>query len=458
MLKLHKMMETQSTVFGIHSTNVLTEQGLRDVTLIIENGKILEIKEGRINAGFPVEDLGDLVIMPGIIDSHVHINEPGRTEWEGFETMTKAAVAGGITTLVDMPLNSSPVTTNVKNFEQKLHATTGKLYCNCGFWGGVVPENIDKLDELIKAGVLGIKAFLTHSGIDEFPNVTASDLRKAMPVLAKYKVPLLAHAEMDEMHEGIKLFEQNPKSYKAYLGSRPKEWEDKAVELLIHLCAEFNSPVHIVHLSSANSIEKIREAKAKGLPLTVETCPQYLYYNAEDIPDGNTLFKCAPPIREKENNEKLWKALKDGIIDFIVTDHSPATPELKKIESGNLKEAWGGIASIQFSLPVVWTKAKERGFGIPEIARLMSSSVAGFIGQENKGKIKVGYDADIVVWDPEERFTVKKENIHYRHKISPYVSEELYGVVKQTYVGGKKVYENGNFISLPQGKVLLQKH
>lgn len=451
-------MKTQSTIFGIHSTHVLTEQGLRDVTLVIDNGLISEIREGKINAGFPVEELGNLVVMPGIIDSHVHINEPGRTEWEGFETMTKAAVAGGITTLVDMPLNSSPVTTTVENFEQKLKAAEGKLYCNCAFWGGVVPENSDKLDELIKAGVMGIKAFLTHSGIEDFPNVTASDLRKAMPVLAKYKVPLLAHAEIDEMHEGIKVFEQSPKSYKAYLGSRLKEWEDKAVELLIALCEEFKSPVHIVHLSSANSIEKIRDAKARGLPLTVETCPQYLYYNAEDIPDGNTLFKCAPPIREKENNEKLWKALKEGIIDFVVTDHSPATPELKKIESGNLKEAWGGIASIQFSLPVVWTKAKERGFTLPDMARLMSTSVADFIGQEKKGKIKVGFEADIVVWAPEEQFTVKKGNIHYRHKISPYVGEKLYGVVKQTYVGGKKVYENGNFISLPQGKAIVKKH
>lgn len=451
-------MKTQSTIFGIHSTHVLTEQGLRDVTLVIDNGLISEIREGKINADFPVEELGNLVVMPGIIDSHVHINEPGRTEWEGFETMTKAAVAGGITTLVDMPLNSSPVTTTVENFEQKLKAAEGKLYCNCAFWGGVVPENSDKLDELIKAGVMGIKAFLTHSGIEDFPNVTASDLRKAMPVLAKYKVPLLAHAEIDEMHEGIKVFEQSPKSYKAYLGSRLKEWEDKAVELLIALCEEFKSPVHIVHLSSANSIEKIRDAKARGLPLTVETCPQYLYYNAEDIPDGNTLFKCAPPIREKENNEKLWKALKEGIIDFVVTDHSPATPELKKIESGNLKEAWGGIASIQFSLPVVWTKAKERGFTITDMARLMSASVADFIGQEKKGKIKVGFEADIVVWAPEEQFTAKKENIHYRHKISPYVGEKLYGVVKQTYVGGKKVYENGNFISLPQGKAIVKKH
>lgn len=453
------MIKAQPEVFGIHSTNVLIENELKDVTLIIEKGIISAIKQGKINdPAFPVEELGDLVVMPGIIDSHVHINEPGRTEWEGFETMTKAAVAGGITTLVDMPLNSSPVTINVENFQKKLDATHGKLYCNCGFWGGIIPGNLNQLEELIKSGVLGIKAFLTHSGIDEFPNVTATDLRAAMPIFAKYNVPLLAHAEIDEMHEGVTVFEKNPTSYKAYLGSRPKVWEDKAVELLIALCEEFKSPVHIVHLSSANTIEKIHAAKAKGLPLTVETCPQYLYYNAEDIPDGNTLYKCAPPIREKENNEKLWKALKDGIIDFVVTDHSPATPELKKIESGNLKEAWGGIASIQFSLPVVWTRAKERGFTVSDMSSLMSTSVARFIGQNNKGKIKAGYDADLTVWDPYQKFTVKKEEIHYRHKISPYVGEELYGVVKQTYVGGKKVYENGNFISLPQGKVLIQKH
>lgn len=451
-------MKTQSTIFGIHSTNVLTENGLKDATLVIENGIISDIREGKINVDFPLEELGDLVVMPGIIDSHVHINEPGRTEWEGFETITKAAVAGGITTLVDMPLNSSPVTTTVATFQQKLEATVGKLYCNCAFWGGIVPDNIAELEGLIKSGVLGIKAFLTHSGIDEFPNVTLADLRAAMPILAKYNVPLLAHAEIDEMHEGITLFEKNPTNYTAYLNSRPKEWEDNAVDLLISLCEEFKSPIHIVHLSSANNIEKIRAAKAKGLPLTVETCPQYLYFNAEDIPDATTLFKCAPPIRERENNQKLWDALKSGTIDFVVTDHSPATPELKKIESGNLKEAWGGIASIQFSLPVVWTKAKEQGFTVSEMAQFMSTAVAKFIGQKKKGALKIGYDADIVVWNPDEQFIVKKENILYRHKISPYVGENLYGVVKQTYVGGKKVYENGNFLSLPQGNLIIQKH
>ena len=446
--------------FGLHSTQILTENGFKDATLLIKDGLISDVVDGKINSpGFPIEDVGDLIVMPGIIDSHVHINEPGRTEWEGFETITKAAIAGGITTLVDMPLNSSPVTISAKTLQEKISAAQGKLYCNCGFWGGIVPDNLDKLEELIESGVLGIKAFLTHSGIDDFPNVTISDLKIGMPIIAKHNIPLLAHCELDELHPGIEAFEKNPTSYKAFLDSRPKTWEDKAIELMIPLCEAFNCHVHIVHLSSANSIEQIKIAKAKDLPLTVETCPHYLYFCAEEIPNGNTLFKCTPPIRERENNEKLWKAIKDGTIDFIVTDHSPATPELKKIESGNLKQAWGGIAGIQFSLPIIWTAAKKRGFTINQIADLMSSNIAEFIGYgATKGKLKKGYDADIVVWDPEQKFIVEKDAIHYRHKITPYIGQELYGVVKQTYVAGKKVYENGKFISLPQGKILLRNH
>ncbi len=453
-------MKNLAADFGLHSSKILIESEFCDATILIKDGIISDIISGKIaSPDFLIEEAGDLIVMPGIIDSHVHINEPGRTEWEGFETITKAAIAGGITTLVDMPLNASPVTTSAEAFQQKLDAAMGKLYCNCGFWGGIVPDNIDKLEELIDAGVLGIKAFLTHSGIDDFPNVTISDLKKGMPILAKHNIPLLAHAEIDEVHPGIAVFEKNPTNYKAYLGSRPKTWEDKAVRLMIDLCREFNSPVHIVHLSSGDSIEQIKAARAEGLPLTVETCPQYLYFCAEEIPNCNTLFKCAPPIRERENNEKLWKALKDGTIDFIVTDHSPASPELKKIESCNLKEAWGGIASIQFSLPVVWTAAKKRGFSINEIAELMSKNIAKFIGFKNsKGQIKKGFDADLTVWDPEQKFIAAKESIHYRHKISPYVGEELFGVIRQTYVNGKKVFENGNFISLPQGKILLRKH
>jgi allantoinase len=453
-------MDNKGADYALHSTRVLSEGRLRDLTLLIKEGKISEILEGKVEpAGFHLEDLGSLVIMPGLIDSHVHINEPGRTEWEGFETMTKAALAGGITTLVDMPLNASPVTTTKKAFLQKLAATEGKLFCNCGFWGGIVPDNLNQLEELIESGVMGIKAFLTHSGIEDFPNVSLQELRKGMPVLARYKVPLLAHAELDEQHPGIAHFEKNPKSYQAYLASRPKSWEDKAVELLINLSAEFNCRVHIVHLSSADSLPQIEKARASGLHLTVETCPQYLYFCAEEIPDGNTLFKCAPPIREKANNEKLWKALKEETIDFIVTDHSPATPDLKKIESGNLKEAWGGIASIQFSLPAVWTAARKRGFSLKEISALMSSNIASFIGLgESKGQIKKGFDADLVVWDPEGQFVVEEKAILYRHKISPYIGQHLFGQVKQTYLGGVKVYENGKILTGPNGKIILRKN
>lgn len=452
-------MDSKLPDLALHSTKMLIGSAFIDATLFIKDGVIINIVEGNIASNdFPIEDVGDLVVMPGLIDSHVHINEPGRTEWEGFETMTKAAIAGGITTLVDMPLNSSPVTITAKTFNDKIEASKGKLYCNCGFWGGIVPANADKLEELINAGVLGIKAFLTHSGIDEFPNVTWEDLRKGLATMAKHNIPLLAHAEIDEHHEGITHFENNPSDYMAYLNSRPKAWEDKAVEMMIALCEEFKSPIHIVHLSSADSLKQIKDARDKALPLTVETCPQYLYFCAEEIPDGNTLFKCAPPIREKENNEKLWEAIKTGLIDFVVTDHSPATPDLKKIDSGNLKEAWGGIASIQFSLPVVWTAGQKRNLELNKLASLMSANVAKFIGFGNtKGQLKIGYDADIVVWNPEENFTVKSNDIHYRHKISPYVGEKLKGVVKQTYIGGKKVFENGNFLSLPQGKVLYRK-
>ncbi len=442
----------------IHSTRVLTERGLKDMTLVIRKGKIEELLPGKQTLpDVPSEDVGNFLLMPGLIDSHVHVNEPGRTEWEGFETITRAAIAGGITTIVDMPLNSSPVTISANTFKEKLKSTQGKLYCNTGFWGGLVPGNAADLKELIETGVLGIKAFLTHSGIDEFPNVTEADLRIAMPSISDARIPLLVHAELEEPHAGIAAFEKNPSSYMAWLGSRPRSWEDKAVALMVGLCREFNCRVHIVHLSSSGSLEMLKKAKASGLPLTVETCPQYLYFCAEDIPDGNTLYKCAPPIREQENNERLWKALKEGIIDFVVTDHSPATPELKKIETGNLKEAWGGIASLQFSLPVMWTGARKQGFSLKEIAALMSANVASFIGYEySKGLIKKGYDADLVVWDPNQQFKVDEKSIQFRHKLSPYTGETLYGEVKQTYVGGKKVYENGAVIGAPEGKLLLR--
>jgi len=440
--------------FAIHSNRTLIDSALKEATLLIENGCIIDVVDG-IPEGLdcPFENVGNSILMPGLVDCHVHINEPGRTEWEGFDTATKAAVAGGITTLVDMPLNSSPVSTTADAFQRKLAAAKEKLHIHCGFWGGVIPGNENHLAELSEMGVLGFKAFLVHSGIDEFPNVTESDLRKAIPIIAETGLPLLMHSELETSFSPEMIIETQ---YGDWLNSHPKKWEDDAIALMIKLCKEFNCKTHIVHLSSANSIEQIQKAKYEGLPLTVETCPHYLFFNAEEIPDGDTRFKCAPPIREKENNEQLWQALKDGIIDFVVTDHSPSTPELKLLESGNLKDAWGGISSLQFSLPVMWTAAKERGFSVQDISKWMSSKTADFIGfSDKKGKIAKGFDADLVVWNPERKFVVETEAIQFRHKITPYEGQELVGVVEKTFVKGEKVFDNGAFISLQRGEILL---
>jgi allantoinase len=400
-------------------------------------------------------DAGNQIVMPGVIDPHVHINEPGRAEWEGFDTATKAAVAGGVTMLVDMPLNSSPVTTSLKAFEEKLMASKNKLHANVGFWGGVVPGNVAEIEGLIHAGVLGFKAFLTHSGIDEFPNATEDDLRKAIPIIAKYNLPLLVHCELSDTEVRAT---GNPQSYKNYLQSRPKKWEDDAIALMIKLCGEYNCRVHIVHLSSANSIAQIVAAKQRGLPITVETGQHYLYFTAEEIPDRATALKCAPPIREKENNEQLWTALKAGVIDFIATDHSPATPNLKEIESGNFMKAWGGIASIQFALPVLWTAAKKRNGTFNELAKWLCENPAKLIGLQNsKGKIAKGFDADIIVVNDEQSFIVTEQMIHHKHKVTPYLNEQLFGVVTTTFLGGEKVYDNGAFIKLQNGSILLSR-
>ena len=441
--------------FAIHSTQVLLPSGLGDYFVMVGDGKIIDVTNNLPeNPDFEIIEAGDLVVMPGLIDSHVHINEPGRTEWEGFDTMTKAAAAGGVTTLVDMPLNSSPVTTTVEAFNQKLEVAKDQLHVNCGFYGGIIPENVQELEPLIKAGVLGIKTFLVHSGIDEFPNVNENDLRKAMPTIAQTGIPLLVHSELIASptlkEEGIKA------SYSSYLSSRPKQWENNAIELMIRLCEEYNCKTHIVHLSSAEALPMIQEAKEKGLPLTVETCPHYLYFNAEDIPDDNTLFKCAPPIREKENNDQLWDALKNGLIDFVVTDHSPATPDLKKMGTSDWENAWGGISSIQFSLSAFWTKAKEKGFKVEDVAKLMSSNVAKFLSlDDRKEKIEKGYDADLVIWDPEGKYQVKEDSIHFKNKITPFINEELCGIVMQTFVNGKKVYDNGEFVYLQVGELII---
>lgn len=446
---------------GFHSTRVILPEGEREAWVLIDNGIIKDIVTALPSSNdVELTELGNKILMPGIIDTHVHINEPGRTEWEGFDTATKSAIAGGLTALVDMPLNSSPVTTSAKAFDEKLKAAAGKLHTNVGFWGGIVPGNDNEIEPLIKMGVLGFKAFLTHSGIDDFPNATEEDLRKAMPIIARHKLPLLVHCELTDSKERETNNEQpatRNDSYTNYLNSRPKKWEDDAIAMMIRLCAEFNCRTHIVHLSSANSLQQIAEAKQRGLPLTVETGQHYLYFNAEDILDGQTQFKCAPPIREKENNDQLWQALKDGLINFVATDHSPATPSLKEIESGDFMKAWGGIASIQFALPVLWTAAKKRDGNFSDIVRWLCENPAKLAGLENrKGKIAIGYDADLVVVNEEKSFTVDEACCHHKHKVSPYMGETLYGVVEQTYLAGEKVYDDGKFQLLNKGRALLK--
>ncbi len=442
----------------ISSRRVLTSQGFRDAAVIIKGEMIVDVV-GRteIPKNIHVVDVGNSAVMPGLVDTHVHINEPGRTEWEGFETATKAAAAGGVTTLVDMPLNSSPVTTNSKALQEKISAAEGKLYVDCGFYAGLIPGNAKEIAKLVNAGALGVKAFMIHSGIDEFPNVAESDLRQVLPAIAKTQVPLLVHAELNGNPE-IPRQLNHSKKYTDYLASRPKQWENDAIDLLIRLCREFQCKVHIVHLVSSEALAPLREARSAGLPITVETCPHYLFFSSEEIPDGDTRFKCAPPIRESENREQLWAGLKEGIIDFVVSDHSPCPPEMKLPEEGDFMKAWGGISSLQFGLSVVWTEARKRGFSIDAVSAWMSERPAEFAGLNGrKGKIARGYDADLVVWNPEESFVVEPAGIFHRHKVTPYVGRTLFGKVEKTYLRGLKIFEDGKFNKKPQGRVLLRK-
>jgi allantoinase len=439
----------------LKSTAVVTPNGQRPAVLVLQAGRIADVLPYEAAVAGPVLDLGDAAILPGVIDPHVHLNEPGRTDWEGFDTGTRAALAGGITTLVDMPLNSAPVTTSVASLRLKQAATQGKLHTNVGFWGGIVPGNAAEVGPLIAAGVLGFKAFLTHSGIAEFPNATEATLRRVLPLLASHGLPLLVHCELSEDND--EWTNGDTRSYANYLASRPRYWEDEAVALMIRLCTEYRCPVHIVHLSSAHSLPALAEAKALGLPLTVETGQHYLFFNAEDIGDGQTQLKCAPPIRERANNEQLWQALQNGLIDFVATDHSPAPPDLKQLASGDFATAWGGIASLQLALPALWTAARPRGATLPDLARWLSTNPAQLIGQAHcKGQISKGYDADLLVLAPEATFLVTEQLLHHRHKVSPYLGRELMGVVTHTFLAGEEVFRHSDFLHLNQGRLLTR--
>jgi allantoinase len=447
------------TLQTIRSRRVVLPNGVRPAAVHFDNGKIVGVGEWTDSpAAASVIDAGDLVVTPGLVDTHVHVNEPGRTEWEGYETATRAAAAGGVTTIVDMPLNSIPATTTVNAFDEKLTAARGKCSVDVAFWGGVVPGNSRELAPLVEQGVSGFKCFLIHSGVDEFPHVTAADLRIAMPEIARLDSVLLVHAELEGPVEAAaaSVADLDPRRYDTFLRSRPRQAEDAAIELMIGLCRETGARVHIVHHSSSDSLDLLRAARYEGLPITVETCPHYLTFAAEDIADGDTHFKCCPPVRERENREKLWEAVRDGTIDMIVSDHSPCTPDLKKQDTGDFLDAWGGISALQFGLPVMWTNLKARGFDLADLVRLMSEAPAGLAGlDDRKGKLAAGFDADIVVWDPDEPFNVRPELIQHRHKLTPYAGMDLCGAVRSTWVGGKEVYGNGAFANTIVGKLIV---
>ena len=439
--------------WALRSTRIVQGDALVSGHLLVGGDGRIEGVVAQAPTDRALVDVGTHVVSPGLVDCHVHINEPGRTDWEGYETATRAAAAGGVTSLVDMPLNCIPVTTTADAFAQKLAACRDKCFVDVGFWGGVIPGNADELPALARAGVLGCKAFMVHSGIDEFPNATREDLQRAMPLLRDAGIPLLAHAELDL---GAEVHEHDPRAYRGYLESRPAAWEDAAIAQLIELARGTGCHVHVVHLSAASSIPALRAAKAEGLRISVETCPHYLCLEAEAIPDGATQYKCAPPIRDHNNREALWRGLQEGVIDFVITDHSPCTPQLKQFERGHFHDAWGGIASLQLGLPTLWTHARERGASIPQLARWISENPARFAGlSKRKGKIAQGFDADLVVWDPDATFRVREHDLFFKHRVSPYLGMDLRGVVRRTFLRGREVFDGAAHSAGPIGQMLL---
>ncbi len=455
----------------LRSTRVVLPDGVRPASIHIDNGTITRIEAARLK-GSPERsaslsgeriDAGDLVISPGLVDTHVHVNEPGRTEWEGFDTATRAAAAGGVTTIVDMPLNSIPATTGVEALEAKRSAARGRVHVDVAFWGGVVPGNASALDALIDAGVRGFKCFLAPSGVEEFPHVDERDLREALPILACRGVPLVVHAEDPQLLGSPERLALHRRVYATYLSSRPPAAERVAVDLIIRLAHEFNAHVHIVHVACAEAVEAIAGAKANGVRITAETCPHYLTFTAGEVRDGATEFKCAPPIREAVHREALWDGLRSGALDLVATDHSPAPPAMKGRGSASLSgerggdfiTAWGGIASLELSLAVVFTafdveRRLQPGDGavdhstLRKVAQWMSAAPADLahLGAR-KGRIAVGYDADLVIWDPDAEWIVEPARLQQRHKLTPYAGRTLRGAVRETYVRGQRVWSHG---------------
>ena len=459
----------------VRSRRVVLPEGERAAALLIDDGLIERIIEYGSDdpTGANVFNVPDLVVSPGLVDTHVHINEPGRSDWEGFDSATRAAAAGGVTTLVDMPLNSIPATTTLRALHAKMEAARAKCHVDVGFWGGVVPGNAAELDGLVDAGVRGFKCFLVPSGVDEFPPVTEEDLRLALPILARRGVPLLVHAELIA-DRGLRTADsvapdnpqsalRNPQSYAAYLATRPVSMELDAVRMMIRLAEEFKTRVHIVHVSSAEAVEAIAGAKGAAVPITAETCPHYLTFSSDEIRDGATEFKCAPPIREARHREALWDGLAGGALDLVVTDHSPSPPALKT--PGDFIRAWGGIASLELSLAATYTSLKSRRSTLnvegsalnvlSSLARWTSAAPAALAGLgERKGRIAEGFDADLVVWDPDAEFVVDPARLRQRHKMTPYAGRSLCGAVLTTFVRGERVWDRNRLARAYGGRLL----
>jgi allantoinase len=397
------------------------------------------------------------VVMPGLVDTHVHVNSPGRTDWEGFPHATSAAAAGGTTTLIDMPLNSIPATTTLAAFKTKLADATGKCLVDVGFWGGVVPGNTAELEPMLEAGVVGFKCFLVPSGVDEFQHVTEDDLREAMPELSRLDALLIVHAELPGPIDSASVAASGSVAdYQTFLDSRPRAAENEAVKLMIRLSREFGTRVHIVHLSSSDAVPLLREARADGVAITAETCPHYLHFAADEVPSCATEFKCCPPIRERGNRERLWDGLAEGTIDMIVSDHSPCPVVMKEQSSGDFLAAWGGISSLQLRLPIVWTEAQRRGYSFHDLAKWLCENPARQVKLESrKGMIVAGHDADFVIWDPQREFVVNAADLHHRHKVTPYHGQLLSGAVRQTFLRGKKIYDRGKLAPHAMGVMLV---
>jgi allantoinase len=447
----------------LRGRRVVTPDGVRPAAVHAAGGVIERVTAADEAPGgaATVVDAGDAVVLPGLVDTHVHVNEPGRTAWEGFASATRAAAAGGVTTIVDMPLNSVPPTTSVKALQAKRAAAAGSCQVDVGFWGGIVPGNLDQLEPLVEAGVLGCKAFLVDSGVPEFGSVDAAGLEAAMRALARRDALTVVHAELPGPIAAARdrLGGADPRRYATWLRSRPDRAETEAVALVAELAGRLRARAHVLHLSSAEALEPLRRARAAGAPLTAETCPHYLALAAEEVPDGATQFKCAPPIRSAANRERLWRALAAGDLALVASDHSPCPAERKRQRDGDFMAAWGGIASLQLMLPVVWSAARRRGHGVADLAAWLAAAPARLAGlDDRKGAIAPGRDADLVVFDPDATFAVDPAALYHRHPLTPYAGRVLHGVVRATFLRGHLVWEaaTGRFAGRPRGSLLAR--